>query len=73
LTLREFASRFMPLLTFERALQARVDAIEEIMGSNTYHMEKMRSLLVNMPDLIKGLIRIQYGKVNISKNLSLGV
>ena len=46
------------------ALQARVDAIEEIMNSNTYHMEKMRSLLVNMPDLVKGLTRIQYGKVD---------
>ena len=46
------------------ALQARVDAIEEIMNSNTYHMEKMRSLLANMPDLVKGLTRIQYGKVD---------
>jgi len=44
------------------ALQARVDAIEEIIDSNTYHMEKLRSLLVNMPDLVKGLTRIQYGK-----------
>jgi DNA mismatch repair protein MSH3 len=44
------------------ALQARVDAIEEIIESNTYHMEKLRSLLVNMPDLVKGLTRIQYGK-----------
>jgi len=34
------------------------------MNSNTYHMEKMRSLLVNMPDLVKGLTRIQYGKVD---------
>jgi DNA mismatch repair protein MSH3 len=41
-----------------------VDAIEEIMGSNTYHMEKLRSLLVNMPDLVKGLTRVQYGKVS---------
>jgi hypothetical protein len=30
------------------ALQSRVDAIEEIIESNTYHMEKLRSLLVNM-------------------------
>jgi DNA mismatch repair protein MSH3 len=44
------------------ALQSRVDAIEEIIESNTYHMEKLRSLLVNMPDLVKGLTRIQYGK-----------
>lgn len=33
------------------------------MNSNTYYMEKLRSLLVNMPDLVRGLTRIQYGKV----------
>jgi DNA mismatch repair protein MSH3 len=48
----------------DSALQARIDAIEEIIENKTYHMEKMRSLLVNMPDLVKGLTRIQYGKVS---------
>ncbi|ORX33699.1 muts domain V-domain-containing protein [Kockovaella imperatae] len=57
--MREWLGR--PLLDVS-ALQARVDAIEEIMGNKTYYMEKLRSLLVNMPDLIKGLTRIQYGK-----------
>lgn len=38
------------------------------MQSNTYHMEKLRSLLVNMPDLVKGLTRIQYGKVSPISN-----
>lgn len=49
-----------------RALQARIDAIEEIINEKTYHMEKLRGLLVNIPDLVKGLTRIQYGKVPIS-------
>jgi len=47
------------------ALQARIDAIEEIINEKTYHMEKLRGLLVNIPDLVKGLTRIQYGKVKI--------
>lgn len=50
-------------LSRDSALQARVDAIEEIMNNKSYHLEKMRSLLVNMPDLVRGLTRIQYGKV----------
>ncbi|KAK8861547.1 hypothetical protein IAR55_002369 [Kwoniella newhampshirensis] len=57
--LREWIGR--PLLDVA-ALRARTDAIEEVMENNTYHMEKLRSLLVNMPDLVKGLTRIQYGK-----------
>ncbi|WVQ79017.1 hypothetical protein IAT38_001109 [Cryptococcus sp. DSM 104549] len=57
--LREWIGR--PLLDVA-ALRARTDAIEEIMSNNSYHMEKLRSLLVNMPDLVKGLTRVQYGK-----------
>ncbi|WRT65670.1 uncharacterized protein IL334_002615 [Kwoniella shivajii] len=57
--LREWIGR--PLLDVA-ALRARTDAIEEIMENNTYHMEKLRSLLVSMPDLVKGLTRVQYGK-----------
>jgi DNA mismatch repair protein MSH3 len=49
----------------DSALQARIDAIEEIINEKTYHMEKLRGLLVNIPDLVKGLTRIQYGKVSI--------
>jgi DNA mismatch repair protein MSH3 len=48
----------------DSALQARIDAIEEIINEKTYHMEKLRGLLVNIPDLVKGLTRIQYGKVH---------
>lgn len=47
-----------------RALRSRADAIEEIIENSTYHVEKLRGLLVNMPDLIRGLTRVQYGKVS---------
>lgn len=57
--LREWVGR--PLLDVA-ALKARADAIEEIMENNSYHMEKLRSLLINMPDLVRGLTRVQYGK-----------
>ncbi|TYJ59150.1 hypothetical protein B9479_000139 [Cryptococcus floricola] len=57
--LREWIGR--PLLDVA-ALRARADAIEEIIDDNTYLLEKLRSLLVNMPDLVKGLTRVQYGK-----------
>jgi len=48
------------------ALQARIDAIEEIISEKTYHIEKLRGLLINIPDLVKGLTRVQYGKVCLS-------
>lgn len=57
--MREWIGR--PLLDVE-ALRARCDAVEEITTNNTYHMEKLRSLLTNMPDLVRGLTRVQYGK-----------
>lgn len=37
------------------------------MTNNTYHMEKLRSLLVNLPDLVRGLTRVQYGKATPSE------
>lgn len=49
------------------ALRARTDAVEEVMTNNTFHMEKLRSLLVNMPDLVRGLTRVQYGKATPSE------
>lgn len=57
--MREWIGR--PLLDVA-ALQARSDAVEEIMSTNNYHLEKLRSLLVNMPDLVRGLTRVQYAK-----------
>ncbi|RXK40429.1 DNA mismatch repair protein MSH3 [Tremella mesenterica] len=62
--MREWIGR--PLLDV-RALRARLDAIEEIMTNTLYHMEKLRSLLVNMPDLVRGLTRAQYGKATPSE------
>lgn len=53
----------LPMAVDDSALQTRIDAVEEIINTNSYHMEKLRSLLVNMPDLVKGLTRVQYGKV----------
>lgn len=55
----------------DSALQTRIDAVEEIINTNSYHMEKLRSLLVNMPDLVKGLTRVQYGKVSPANSLSV--
>lgn len=57
--MREWIGR--PLLDID-ALTARQDAVEEFMTGNSYHLEKMRSLLDNMPDLVRGLTRIQYAK-----------
>ncbi|BEJ16126.1 hypothetical protein CspHIS471_0507310 [Cutaneotrichosporon sp. HIS471] len=62
--MREWIGR--PLLDVH-ALRTRIDAVEEVMTNNTYHMEKLRSLLVNMPDLVRGLTRVQYGKVTPSE------
>lgn len=57
--MREWIGR--PLLDVH-ALRTRIDAVDEVMTNNTYHMEKLRSLLVNMPDLVRGLTRVQYNK-----------
>jgi DNA mismatch repair protein MSH3 len=57
--MREWIGR--PLLDID-ALRARQDAVDEFMNGNSYHLEKMRSLLINMPDLVRGLTRIQYAK-----------
>lgn len=57
--MREWIGR--PLLDVV-ALRARVNAVEEAMSSESYHLEKLRSLLVNMPDLVRGLTRVQYAK-----------
>jgi DNA mismatch repair ATPase MutS len=58
----------MSIADVARALQARIDAIEEIISEKTYHVEKLRGLLINIPDLVKGLTRIQYGKVRSSSS-----
>ncbi|KII88995.1 hypothetical protein PLICRDRAFT_160002 [Plicaturopsis crispa FD-325 SS-3] len=45
-----------------RALQARVDAVEEILASTSEALVTLRELLRGTPDLARGLCRIQYGK-----------
>ena len=44
-------------------LQERVDAVEEIISSTSEKLVSLRDVLKNLPDLAKGLCRIQYGKV----------
>ncbi|CAA7265435.1 unnamed protein product [Cyclocybe aegerita] len=43
-------------------LQARVDAVEEILESTSETLLTLRGLLKRLPDLAKGLCRIQYGQ-----------
>ncbi len=50
-----------------RALQVRVDAVAEILSSEEARVAerllKLREMLKGLPDLARGLCRIQYGKV----------
>lgn len=59
--LRSWVSR--PLVN-ERILQERFDAVDEILQSPSADIIKLRTLLKGLPDLAKGLCRIQYGKSN---------
>lgn len=47
----------------ERVLQDRIDAVEEILESTSESLVKLREIMRGLPDLAKGLCRIQYGKV----------
>ncbi|KAF8557342.1 hypothetical protein OG21DRAFT_1505567 [Imleria badia] len=49
-------------LTDKRLLQERIDAIEEIVTSSSEKLVSLRQALKKLPDLAKGLCRIQYGK-----------
>ncbi|KAG8217898.1 muts domain V-domain-containing protein [Butyriboletus roseoflavus] len=49
-------------LTDKRLLQDRIDAIEEIVTSPSEKLVALRQVLKKLPDLAKGLCRIQYGK-----------
>ena len=55
----------MPLTDMDTIsiLQERVDAVEEILEAGSANLVKLRTLLKGLPDLVKGLCRIQYGKV----------
>ena len=45
-------------------LQVRIDAVEEIISTTSQHLHTLRPILKGLPDLAKGLCRIQYGKVS---------
>ncbi len=46
-----------------RVLQERIDAVEELISTPLQHLHTLRPVLRGLPDLAKGLCRIQYGKV----------
>ncbi|KAI0031692.1 muts domain V-domain-containing protein [Vararia minispora EC-137] len=66
-TLTKFGSRLLhswvgrPLVDI-RLLRERTDAIEEIITNSSMHLVQLRGTLRQLPDLAKGLCRIQYGK-----------
>ena len=54
-------------------LQDRIDAVEEILHSTSERLVKLREILRRLPDLAKGLCRIQYGQVSSTCHHSAGV
>lgn len=50
-------------MNFSSALQERVDAVREIRDSDSEKLEMLRRTLKGLPDLARGLCRIQYGQV----------
>ncbi|KAF8331322.1 muts domain V-domain-containing protein [Cantharellus anzutake] len=65
--LREWMGR--PLID-RLMLQERIEAVEEIKKSTSSSIVKLRQLIQGMPDLAKGLCRVQYGKCT-PKELSI--
>lgn len=57
--LRDWVGR--PLID-KRVLQDRVDAVEELKGSTSEKWVTLRQVLRRLPDLARGLCRIQYGQ-----------
>ncbi|KAI0691181.1 muts domain V-domain-containing protein [Cytidiella melzeri] len=49
-------------LVDKAALNARMDAVEEILSTHSGKLTVLRQLLRGLPDLAKGLCRVQYGK-----------
>ncbi|KAJ3779412.1 DNA mismatch repair protein MSH3 [Lentinula raphanica] len=49
-------------LTDQVALQERVNAVEEIITSSAEKLVTLRQILTKLPDLARGLCRIQYGQ-----------
>ncbi|CAE6461722.1 unnamed protein product, partial [Rhizoctonia solani] len=51
-----------PFIDKSSVLQGRVDAVEEILNTKELKIERLQLLLKGLPDLVKGLCRIQYKK-----------
>ncbi|PCH38453.1 hypothetical protein WOLCODRAFT_65402 [Wolfiporia cocos MD-104 SS10] len=49
-------------LTDTKILRERIDAVEEILQDESPKLTRLRDLLRRLPDLARGLCRIQYGK-----------
>ncbi|KAJ1310165.1 hypothetical protein OPQ81_006909 [Rhizoctonia solani] len=71
-TKTKFGSRMLrswigrPLVD-KKILQERVDAVEEILDTKELKLERLQLLLKGLPDLVKGLCRIQYKKATPSE------
>ncbi|KDN51533.1 hypothetical protein RSAG8_00078, partial [Rhizoctonia solani AG-8 WAC10335] len=71
-TKTKFGSRMLrswigrPLVD-KKILQERVDAVEEILETKELKIERLQLLLKGLPDLVKGLCRIQYKKATPSE------
>lgn len=50
-------------VSLNRLLQDRLDAVTEIVEITSDRLLTLSGLLKNLPDLAKGLCRIQYGQV----------
>ncbi|KAH7340491.1 muts domain V-domain-containing protein [Rhizoctonia solani] len=71
-TKTKFGSRMLrswigrPLVD-KKILQERVNAVEEILDTKELKIERLQLLLKGLPDLVKGLCRIQYKKATPSE------
>ena len=65
---------FGHLFTFLRDINNRLDAVQEIHDySESRAISALLELLSNLPDLEKGLCRIQYGSVRSFTSLTIGM
>ncbi|EJU05481.1 hypothetical protein DACRYDRAFT_74703 [Dacryopinax primogenitus] len=66
-TKTKFGSRLLrswvggPLIDL-KALNERIDAVEELLSTSSAVIEQLRTVLKGTPDLVKSLCRVQYGK-----------
>lgn len=58
--LKEWVGR--PLVRIEE-LRERSETVKELAESSSWQVGKLRNLVMGLPDLEKGLVRIHYGKV----------